>query len=104
MIDDLIKLHKSMVETNSDVNSALSKALGEANAHLLEQQKFAVAIDIFHRQVLQDLQASGVEAQTFFQKLMKSIDAAAQNLLSQLSLVTKEAGAAVAGLNEVSSM
>ena len=103
MIDDLIKLHKSIVETNSDVNSALSKALGEANARLLEQREFAVAIDTFQRQLLQDLQATGAEAQSFFQKLIKSIDAAAQNVLSQLSLATKEAATTVAGLSKVSS-
>lgn len=91
-----------MLETNSDVNIALSKALAEANAQLLEQRDFAVAIDSFQKQLLLDLEASGAEAQSFFQKLMGSMNAAAQNLLSQLSRVTKEAEMAVEGLSEVS--
>lgn len=103
-VDDLIRLHKSMVETNSDVNSALSKALAAANAQLLEQRDFAVAIDSFQKQLLLDLEASGAEAQSFFQKLMESMNVAAQNLLSQFSRVTKEAEMAVAGLSEVSSV
>ena len=103
-VDDLIRLHKSMVETNSDVNSALSKALAEANAQLLEQRDFAVAIDSFQKQLLLDLEASGAEAQSFFQKLMDSMNIAAQNLLSQFSRVTKEAEMAVAELSEVSSV
>lgn len=93
-----------MVETNSDVSSALSKALAGANARLLAQRDFAVAIDSFQKKLLQDLEASGAEAQSFFQKLMKSMDAAAQNLMNQLFLVTKEAETAVAGLTEVSSI
>jgi len=93
-----------MVETNSDVNSALSKALAEANAQLLEQRDFAVAIDSFQKQLLLDLEASGAEAQSFFPKLMESMNVAAQNLLSQFSRVTKEAEMAVAGLSEVSSV
>jgi hypothetical protein len=93
-----------MVETNSDVNSALSKALAEANAQLLEQRDFAVAIDSFQKQLLLDLEASGAEAQSFFQKPMESMNVAAQNLLSQFSRVTKEAEMAVAELSEVSSV
>ena len=104
MIDDLIKLHKSMVETHSGVNSALSKALEESSTQLFKQQDFAFAIDIFQKQLLHDLESSGVEAQSLFRKLMKSLDAAVQILLGQFSLATKEAETAIAGLTKVSLM
>ncbi len=93
-----------MVETNSDVNSALSKALAEGNAQLLKQRDFAAAIDGLQKQLLQDLEASGAETQTIFQRLMKSVHAAAQTLINQLSIATKEAETAVAGLSKVSLM
>ena len=102
MIDDLIELHKSIVKLNSGVNSALSEALADANAQLLKQQKFAVAVDSFQKQLLHELKDSGAEAQSFLHRMMKSMDAAAQTLLSQFSLATKEAETTVAGLTRVS--
>ena len=93
-----------MVETNSVVNSELSKALEEAKTQLLKQREFAVAIDSFQKQLLQDLEASGAKAQSLLQKLMKSMDAAARTLLNQLSMATKEAETAMAELTKVSSM
>ena len=103
IIDDLIKLHKSVVETDSDVNLALSKALEEANAQLQQQQQFAVALRKFQEQLLQDLNASGMEAQSYFQKMVKSMETAVQNLLGRLSKASKEAEIAVMGLSKVSS-
>ena len=93
-----------MVETNSHVSSALSKALEEANAQLLEQREFAGSIDMFQKQLLKDLEASAVEAQSFFQKLTKNMDATARKLLNQILLVAKDAETAVVGLSKVSSL
>ena len=91
-----------MVKTSSDVDSALSKALEEANAQLLLQRDFAAAIDTFQKQLLKELETSGIQAQSFLQRLMETMDAAMQNLKKRLSVVTKEAETAVAGLGKVS--
>ena len=90
-----------MIETNSDVNLALSKALEESNAQFLKQRDFTVAVDTLQKQLLQDLEASSAEAQSLFEKFMKHMDAALQTLFSQFSLAARKTETALAGLNKV---
>ena len=91
-----------MVETSSGVNSALSKALQESKDRLSQQQDFATAVDIFSKQLLRDLRDSNLETQSYFRKLLKSMDSATQTFLRKITSSTKEVETNIAGLSQVS--
>ena len=91
-----------MVETSSGVNSALSKALQESKDRLSQQQDFATAVDVFSKRLLRDLGDSNLEAQTYFRKLLKSMDSATQTFLRKITHSTKEVETNIAGLSQVS--
>ncbi|SLM36949.1 Nuclear fusion protein, KAR5 [Lasallia pustulata] len=96
--DDLLNLHKSMVETSSEVNSALSRALQQSKDQLIQQQNFATAVDTFQRQLLRDLRSSELEAQSYLGKLLKSMDSAAQMLLAKMTSSVEDVATGIAAL------
>lgn len=100
--DELIKLHKSMVETSSDVYSALSNALREVNNGLSEQKIFTVAIKEFQKKLLRDLDASNSQAQSYFAKLVNSMDTVRQSALAKITSAVQAVEFDITGLREVS--
>ncbi len=100
-LDDLIKLHKSMTQVDSDIHSALLKALEEANGNLLHQADFATAVQKFQDQLLRDLDESHVEAQSFLAKIFESMETVTQSVMSSLSTAVDKVETKVTGLNEV---
>lgn len=99
--DDLIRLHKSMTRVDSDIHSALSKALQEANERLSQQAEFATAVQKYQEQVLRDLDESHVEAQSLLAKVLKSLETVTQSVMSRLSTAVDKVETEVVGLNEV---
>lgn len=91
-----------MVETSSDVNSALSRALQQSKDQLLQQQSFATAVDTFQQRLLLDLRNADREAQSYLGKLLKSMDKAAQTLLGKIRSSVEEVEMGVAALSQVS--
>lgn len=91
-----------MVETSSDANAALSRALLQFRDQLQQQQNFATAVDTFQSQLLHDLRNSDLEAQSYLGKLFKSMDKAAQTFLSKITSSVEEVGMGVAALSQVS--
>lgn len=100
--DQLIKLHKSMVETSADASSALARATNDANTALIHlQSDFALAQKEFQQQLLHDLEASTHKAQSFLERLVSSIDAALQTAIGTVVSATKELESVTAILGKV---
>ena len=99
--DDLIRLHKSMTQTNSEVHSALSKALQEANENLSQQAEFATAIQTFQDQLLRDFGDSHAEVQSYFAKVVKGMETVTQSVVNRLSTVIDTVETGIAELNAV---
>lgn len=103
VLDELIKLYKSIVETNADANAALSRANKEVNDGLSQlQSNFALAMQMFQDQVTHEVEASSTKTQSFFEKLVKGMDAAAQSMLSKIGSTVNTIASDAASLNEVS--
>ena len=99
--DDLIRLHKSMTQVDSDIHLALSKALQEANERLSQQAEFATAVQKYQEQLLRDLDESHVEAQSFLAKVFESMETVTHSVMTRLSTAVDKVVMEVAGLNEV---
>ncbi|MCJ1461598.1 hypothetical protein MMC07_000195 [Pseudocyphellaria aurata] len=98
--DELIKLHKSMTETSSDVDSALSNTLRAVNHGLSEQRKFAVALEEFQKRLLQDLNASNLQAQSYLAKLVNIMDTATQSIMAKMTSAVQAVESDMTGLRE----
>lgn len=100
--DDLIKLHESMVNVNTEAHSALSKAVQQAYDGLARQADFAAAVEIFHQQLLRDLDTSGVEFRSYFAQAVNSMGNFTQSIIDRLTSAVKDIENDIAGLDEVS--
>lgn len=93
--DEFIKLHKSMAKASSNLKDALSKALDNAAIQLSQQEEFAVTVKGFQHRVLQDVDS-------FFAKLMDSMETATQLMLGKWKTETKDVGLEFNKLRNVS--
>ena len=101
--DELIKLHKSALETNADANAALSRATKEAHDGLNQlQTNFVLAKQLFQDQLMHDLEASSAKTQSVFEKLVKGVDTAVQLTLTKMGLTVRAMESDAASLSEVS--
>lgn len=99
--DDLIRLHKSMAQTSSEVHSALSKALQKADESLSQQAAFATALRTFQQQLLQDLDSANAEAQSYFAKVLRGMETVTQSVINRLSTAIATVETDIASLNTV---
>ena len=88
-----------MVEINANANTALSRATKEANDGLSD---FSLAVQMFKRQLMHDLETSSSRTQSYFEKLVKGMDSAVQSTISKMSSVIRAAEADAANMSEVS--
>lgn len=85
LLDELIKLHRSMVETSQGASSALGRATNEANAALTQlQSEFALAKRGFQDQLLQEMESSTKRTQSSFERMIKGMDTAIQGAMGQV--------------------
>lgn len=102
VLDELIKLHKSAVETNADASAALSRATESANDALSQlQSNFALAKQMFQDQLTHDLELSSSKTQSFIEWLAKGMETV-QTTLSNLGSKVKAMDSDAATLSEVS--
>lgn len=102
-LDEIIKLHKSAVETNANANAALSRATKSANDALSQlQSNFVLAKQMFQEQLNRDLEASSTKVQSFFEKLVADFDTAVQSALGKIGSRMKAMDSDAAILSEVS--
>lgn len=90
-----------MVETSSDIDTALSSALKEVNNALADQRTFAIVVETFRKRLLRDLDSSNAQAQSYFANLVSSVDAATQSIISKITSAAQAAASEVAGLRDV---
>ncbi|KAL8867390.1 MAG: hypothetical protein Q9174_005696, partial [Haloplaca sp. 1 TL-2023] len=83
--DEMIKLHKSMAGTASDANSALASATAVANEALVRQREFERQVRVFQEQLMQDLDVTKTEAQSYFDTLVEKVDSIIHEIMSQIS-------------------
>ncbi|MCJ1273303.1 hypothetical protein MMC21_001093 [Puttea exsequens] len=99
--DELIKLHKSMVETNADANSALAKATNGANMALTQlQNDFAVARQAFQEQLDRDLEISTAKTQTLLERLISNMDSALQSATNKFAAAIHQLDSDTAKISE----
>ena len=91
-----------MVETSSDIDSALSNALREVNDSLLKHRNFAIAIQEFQKQLLQDLKVSNSQAQSYLAKIVNSMESALQSILVKIASAVHAVEFDINGLRDVS--
>ena len=102
-LDELIQLYKSVVETNANANEALSRASKEANNGLSQlQSNFALALQMFQDQVANEVEASSIKTQSYFERLIKGVDAAVQSILTRIGSRMAALESDAANLSEVS--
>lgn len=82
--DNLIKLHKSMVDTTSGADAALGRAVTAANEAFIRQEAFGKEVRRFQQQIMQDLEASKVETQSFLGDFLKHVSSSLQSTTKQL--------------------
>lgn len=100
--DQLIKLHKSMVEASAEASTALGRATNEANAALAElQQDFMLAKRDFQDRLLHDINSSTQNAQSFLERVVRGMDAAVQGAMGRILSAVTEIESRTAGLAQV---
>ncbi|KAL8642137.1 MAG: hypothetical protein Q9226_008541 [Calogaya cf. arnoldii] len=83
--DNLIRVHQSLVNTTSGASSALLRALAAANKALLDQKHFATEVEQFQQRLMQDLETSKANTQSYLHVWMKNIESALQSTIKPFS-------------------
>ena len=92
-----------MVQNSADASTALARTTNEANAALAQlQSDFALAKKTFQDQLFQDLNASTMQAQTYLERLVNSMNTAVQTTMTKLTSATKEIQSETANLKNAS--
>ena len=88
-----------MVEINADASTALSRATKDANDGLTD---FSLAVQMFKKQLMQDLEISSSKTQSYLEKLLKGMDSAVQSTINKMSSVIRAAETDATNMSEVS--
>ncbi|KAL8958291.1 MAG: hypothetical protein Q9193_004621 [Seirophora villosa] len=92
-----------MVDATSNANAALGRAATAANEALIRQDEFGKQVRRLHQQVIQDLEASKTETQSFLGSMLKQVSSAIQSMTQQLSDKFKDLGSEASDVKEVRS-
>ncbi len=103
-LDKLLDLHRSMAGINAEMNFALANSLEDAQAQLKAQARFAKALRAFQTQLLRDLDMSNAAAQTYFQKLIETLNGAVQTVIAKITNAAKLVEADVQALSQVGAL
>ena len=98
----MIKLHKSMVGTISDIDRTLSGTLKEVNNVLSDQRSFAAAIKAFQKNLIWNVESLNTQAQSYLARLMQNFEKATEAVLAKITLTIKDTEWQLAGLRGVS--
>jgi len=103
-LDELLDLHRSMAGVNAEMNFVLANSVEDAHTQLKAQARFAKALGAFQTQLLHDLEMSNAAAQTYFQKLIETLDGAVQTVVAKIVNAAKTVEADVQSLSQVSAL
>ena len=77
-----------MAQTTSNMKAALVQTVEEISRRLVQQQRFATALESFQQELLHDLERTKNEGQSYLARFTKDFGLAAQNLLLKISSAT----------------
>ena len=89
VLDNLIKLYKSMALAVSTMKDALSRALDNATSKLSQQEELAVKVKGFEQRVLKDLGSLFPQFQSSLAKLKDSTETVMQSMLGKWHTAAK---------------
>jgi len=92
-----------MAHTSSNIDDALVETVNEAKRALFQQRDFANAVENLQRQLLQDLERSSSEAQSYFSRFMHNMELSLHSIFGKISTATRDAESDIAGFSQVSS-
>lgn len=90
-----------MVDATSNANAALGRAVTAANEALIRQDEFGKQVRRLHQQVIQDLEASKTDTQSYLGNMLKQVSSAIQSMTQQLSDKFKDLGSEASDVKEV---
>ncbi|KAI4097761.1 MAG: hypothetical protein LQ344_000033 [Seirophora lacunosa] len=90
-----------MVDATSNANAALGRAVTAANEALIRQDEFGKQVRRLHQQVIQDLEASKTDTQSYLGNMRKQVSSAIQTMTQQLSDKFKDLGSEASDVKEV---
>ncbi|KAI4111183.1 MAG: hypothetical protein LQ345_006848 [Seirophora villosa] len=89
-----------MVDATSNANAALGRAVTAANEALIRQDEFGKQVRRLHQQVIQDLEASKTDTQSYLGNMLKQVSSAIQSMTQQLSDKFKDLGSEASDVKE----
>lgn len=92
MLDNLIKLYKSMALATSTMKDALSKALENATTKLSQQEESAVKVKGFQQRVFKDLDSLTLHLQSSLAKSKENVETVMQSMLGKWKTMTSHFG------------
>ena len=91
-----------MVETQSNANAALSRAVHFSHEHFTQLQKhYETGTQTFKDRLMKDLESLSTRTQLYFEKMTTRLDAAFMTSLKQLRSTTDAMNSDIASLNNV---
>lgn len=100
-LDELIKVHKSSVETSRSADVALARAVEYSQEALRQQHEdFRLVIQTF-KEHLQDIETASEKVQSFIEKLMSGLDAGVRTILTRVDTATRSVETDITNLREV---
>lgn len=104
--DELIKLHKSLVTTISELDLTLAGTLKEVDDVLSDQRGFVFALKAFQKNLLWNLDSLNTQTQSYCIELAQRMEAATKSVMAKLNLAVhdtvKDTEWHLAGLRSVS--
>ena len=100
-IDDLIKLHQSMVNTKAEAHSALSKAVQQAHDSLKQQSDFAAAVEGFQQQLSRELENASDASRSYFAEAVMQIQSLTQYFAELMTNIAKRVEDSFQGVENV---
>lgn len=102
-IDDLLKLHKSLINTHLKADAALSEAVRHAEEAFADQYEYqALLKQNIQQEIVESISAASLKTKSFFDSTIASMDAAVQGWLSALTSSTRVMKDDIDGLWHVS--
>lgn len=88
--DELIKLHKSLVSTISELDLALAGTLKDVSNVLSDQRGFAFALKAFQKNLLWSLESLNTQTQSYCIELAQRMESTTKSVLVKLSLAVQD--------------
>ncbi|MCJ1313156.1 hypothetical protein MMC25_006833 [Agyrium rufum] len=87
--DSMIELTKSMITTSATVDETLSRVTEHLRQAIMDQQRFATAVQSFHDQLTKDLELSSTRARSSIADLVEATKATLQSTFGSLQSVVQ---------------